>query len=148
MTTLQQHGLVLEDKVTIEVKDHVSLKQQNDELRHVISEMRKEMEVMSSDVIKEDEPATIATKGVYVLWCSVNRIIKCVFTGYIGFMEKELTLLKAENRQLLDNLENQKLVKSHQGGYHQDNKDVTANQIGTLEAKLLEYSRTISKLLW
>ena len=65
MATLQQHGLLLEDKeVSTEVKDQVSLKQQNDELRHVISEMRKEMEAMSCDVIKEDEPATIATKGV------------------------------------------------------------------------------------
>ena len=65
MTTLQQHGLVLEDKeVSIEMKDQVSLKQQNAELRHVISEMRREMEAMSCDVIK-DEPATIATKGMY-----------------------------------------------------------------------------------
>ena len=74
MATLQQHGLVLGDtEVTTEVKDHVSLKQQNAELRRVISEMRREMEVMSSDVIKEDEPATIATKGT--VWCSLNRII-------------------------------------------------------------------------
>ena len=64
MKTLQQHGLVLGDKeVSTEVNDQVSLKQQNDELRRVISEMRKEMEAMSSDVIKVDEPATIATKG-------------------------------------------------------------------------------------
>jgi len=64
MATLQQHGLVLGDtEVTTEVKDHVSLKQQNTELRCVISEMRREMEAMSSNVIKEDEPATIATKG-------------------------------------------------------------------------------------
>ena len=66
MAALQQHGLVLEEKeVSRDGKDHVSLKQQNDELRRVISEMRREMEAMSCDVIKEDEPATIATKGVY-----------------------------------------------------------------------------------
>ena len=65
MGTLQQHGFVLGDQeVTTEVEDHVSLKQQNSELRRVISEMRREMEAMSSDVIKDDEPATIATKGV------------------------------------------------------------------------------------
>ena len=62
-------------------------------------------------------------------------------------MEKELALLKAENRQMLDNLENEKLAKSHQDRSHHGDKDVTANQIATLEAKLLEYSRTISKLL-
>ena len=68
MATQQQHGLVLEDKeVSTEVKDQVSLKQQNAELRRVISEMRREMEAMSSDVVKDDEPATIATKGVYTL---------------------------------------------------------------------------------
>ena len=60
METLQQHGLMLGDK---EVSTEVSLKQQNDELRRVISEMRKEMEAMSSDVGKVDESATIATKG-------------------------------------------------------------------------------------
>ena len=66
MATLQQHGLVLEDKeVSTEVKDQVSLKQQNAELRRVISEMRREMETMSSDVVKDVEPATIATKGMY-----------------------------------------------------------------------------------
>ena len=43
MATLQQHGLVLDQEVTTEVEDHVSLKQQNSELRHVISEMRREM---------------------------------------------------------------------------------------------------------
>ena len=65
MATLQHHGLVLEDReVSTEVKDQVSLKQQNDELRRVISEMRREMETMSSDVVKEDEPAAIATKGI------------------------------------------------------------------------------------
>ena len=55
--------------------------------------------------------------------------------------------MKAENRQMLDNLENEKLAKSHQDRSHHGDKDVTANQIATLEAKLLEYSRTISKLL-
>ena len=78
MATLQQHGLTLEDKeVNAEVKDQVSLKQQNDELRCVISEMRREMENMSSDVVKEDEPAAIATKGMctttHEFWCSLNR---------------------------------------------------------------------------
>ena len=63
-------------------------------------------------------------------------------------MEKELALLKAENRQLLSNLENEKLAKPHhQDGHHSD-KEVTANQIATLEAKLLEYSRTISEFVW
>lgn len=66
MAALQQHGLVLEDnEISTEVKDQVSLKQQNVELRRVISEMRREMEAMSSDVVKEDEPATTATKGMY-----------------------------------------------------------------------------------
>ena len=65
MGTLQQHGLVLGDQeVTPEVEDHVSLKQQNSELRRVISEMRREMEAMSSDVNKDDEPTTVETKGV------------------------------------------------------------------------------------
>ena len=66
MATLQQHGFVLEDKeVSTEVKDQASLKQQNAELRCVISEMRREMEAVSFDVVKDDEPAAIATKGVY-----------------------------------------------------------------------------------
>ena len=62
-------------------------------------------------------------------------------------MEKELATLKAENRQLQSKLEDDKLVKSHQGSSHHSDKDVTATQIATLEAKLLEYSRTISKLV-
>ena len=66
METLQQHGLVLEDtEVGTEAKDHMSLKKQNAELRHVISEMRREMEIVSSNAIKEDEPANIVTKGMY-----------------------------------------------------------------------------------
>lgn len=63
-------------------------------------------------------------------------------------MEKELALLKAENRQLQTKLENEKLAKSCQGASHHGDKDVTANQTATLEAKLLEYSRTISELIW
>lgn len=64
MVALQQHGLAVEDTdATTEVHDHESLKQQNAELRHVISEMRREMEAMSHDVIKEDEPTAVATKG-------------------------------------------------------------------------------------
>ena len=66
-------------------------------------------------------------------------------SGYIEFMEKELALLKAENRQLLTNLENEKSVKSHQDRNHRSDANQTANQVATLDAKLLEYSRTISK---
>ena len=69
----------------------------------------------------------------------------CNHSGYIEFMEKELTLLKAENRRLLTNLENEKLVKSHQDRSHHSDTNRTANQVVTLDAKLLEYSRTISK---
>ena len=72
----------------------------------------------------------------------------CNHSGYIEFMEKELALLKAENRQLLSNLENEKLVKLHQDKNHYTVRDGTASEVATLEAKLLEYSRTISKLLW
>lgn len=73
MASLQQHGLAMEDnEVTTETKDRMSLKQQNAELRHVISEMRREMEAMSSDVIKDDEPTTIATKGnLYVSYDTI-----------------------------------------------------------------------------
>ena len=60
-------------------------------------------------------------------------------------MEKELALLKAENRRLLTNLENEKLVKSHQDGNHRSDMNGTSNQVSTLDTKLLEYSRTISK---
>ena len=62
-------------------------------------------------------------------------------------MEKELTILKAENRQLLSKLENEKLTKPHQDSSHHSDRNVTANQIATLEAKILEYSHTISKFL-
>ena len=64
-------------------------------------------------------------------------------------MEKELTILKAENRQLLSKLEHEKLTKPHQDSSHMHHSDrnVTANQIATLEAKILEYSHTISKFL-
>ena len=74
----------------------------------------------------------------------------CNHSGYIEFMEKELALLMAENRQLLSNLENEKLLKLHQDKNHYTDKNGTANEVTTLdlEAKLLEYSRTISKLLW
>ena len=63
-------------------------------------------------------------------------------------MEKELATLKKENRQLLSKLENEKLAKSHQNGSHHGDRNITANQIATLEAKVLEYSRTISKFIW
>lgn len=66
-------------------------------------------------------------------------------SGYIEFMEKELALLKAENRRMLTNLENEKLVKSHRDRNHCSDTNGTANQVATLDAKLLEYSRTISK---
>ena len=72
----------------------------------------------------------------------------CNHSGYIEFMEKELALLKAENHQFLSNLENEKLVKSHQDKNHHSERDGTAHEIATLEAKLLEYTHTISKLLW
>ena len=72
----------------------------------------------------------------------------CNHSGYIEFMEKELALLKAENRQLLSNLENEKLLKLHQDKNHYSARNGTANEVATLEVKLLEYSRTISKLLW
>ena len=62
-------------------------------------------------------------------------------------MEKELSILKAENRHLLSKLENEKLVKPHQDSNHHSDRNVTANHIATLEAKLLEYSRTISKFI-
>ena len=62
-------------------------------------------------------------------------------------MEKELTILKAENRQLLSKQENEKLAKPHEDNSHHSDRNVTANQIATLEAKILEYSRTISKFI-
>lgn len=67
--------------------------------------------------------------------------------GYIEFMEKELAILKAENRQLFSKVENEKLTKPHQEDSHRGDNNVTANQIATLEAKILEYSRTISKFI-
>ena len=62
-------------------------------------------------------------------------------------MEKELTILKAKNRQLLSKLENEKLAKPHEDNSHHNGRNVTANQIATSEAKILEYSRTISKFI-
>jgi len=64
MVTLQQHGLTMDDVVTIDNQEVVKLHQQNDELRHVISEMRREMEVMSSNVVEGENPAAMATKGI------------------------------------------------------------------------------------
>ena len=94
MVTLQQHGLVLEDKeVTTELKDHVGLKQQNVELRYVISEMRREMEAMSCDVIKEVKPATIATKSIDKLWSCISG---CISLGYIEFMGKGVGIVKGK----------------------------------------------------
>ena len=63
-------------------------------------------------------------------------------------MEKELAILKAENRQLLSKLENEKLAKPHQDSSHHSDRNVTANQVATLEAKILEYCRTISKFIY
>ena len=84
MRTLQQHGLVLGDQEdTTEVEHHVSLKQQNSKLRHVISEMRREMEAMSSDIIKDDEPATIAAKGVSLNSSTFQTRSLCVITQVI-----------------------------------------------------------------
>ena len=51
----------------------------------------------------------------------------CNHSGYIEFMEKELALLKAENRRLLSNLENEKLVKLHQDTNHHSVRDGTAS---------------------
>ena len=62
-------------------------------------------------------------------------------------MEKELAILKAENRQLLSKLENEKLAKPHQDSSHHNDRNVTENQVATLEAKILEYSCTISKFI-
>ena len=62
-------------------------------------------------------------------------------------MEKELALLKAENRQLLSNIEDDQLVKSRMDYSQHSDRNVATNQIATLEAKLLEYSHTISKLM-
>lgn len=67
--------------------------------------------------------------------------------GYIEFMEKELAILKAENRRLFSKVENEKLIKPHQEDSHCSDNSVTTNQIATLEAKILEYNRTISKLI-
>ena len=62
-------------------------------------------------------------------------------------MEKQLAILKGENRQLLSKLENEKLAKPHQDSSHHSDRNVTANQVATLEAKILEYSCTISKFI-
>ena len=62
-------------------------------------------------------------------------------------MEKELAILKAENRQLFSKLENEKLAKPHQDSSHHSDRNVTENQVATLEAKILEYSRAISKFI-
>ena len=64
MATLQQHGLTMDDSVVaMDNQEVVKLHQQNNELRHVISEMRREMEVMSSEVVEGENPAAMATKG-------------------------------------------------------------------------------------
>jgi len=64
MATLQQHGLTMDDSVVaMDNQEVVKLHQQNNELRHVISEMRREMEVMSSDVVEGENPA-MPTKGI------------------------------------------------------------------------------------
>jgi len=64
MATLQQHGLTMDDSVVaIDNQEAVKLRQQNTELRQVIGEMRREMEVMSSDVVQGENPAAMATKG-------------------------------------------------------------------------------------
>jgi len=59
-------------------------------------------------------------------------------------MEKELAKVKSENRQLLSNLEAAENTKPSRDGHH-GNKDAITYEVATLEAKLLEYSRTISK---
>ena len=65
MATLQQNGLTIKDSVVaMDNQEVVKLHQQNNELRHVISEMRREMEVMSSGVMEGENPAVTATKGI------------------------------------------------------------------------------------
>jgi len=59
-------------------------------------------------------------------------------------MEKELAKVKSENRQLLSNLE---AAENTNDGHHGNIDDIT-HKIATLETKLLEYSRTISKWVW
>lgn len=58
-------------------------------------------------------------------------------------MEKELAKVKSENRQLLSNLE---AVEKPSHDDHHGNRNATAtHEEATLQAKLLEYSRKISK---
>ena len=102
-----------DQKVTTEVEGHVSLKQQNSDLRYVISEMRRKMEAMSSDVIKDEEPATIAIKSVPLNSGTFQTGSLCMITQVILS-----SLLKVENCRLLSNLENEKLVKLHQDRNH------------------------------
>ena len=59
-------------------------------------------------------------------------------------MEKELAKVKSENCQLLINLEAAENTKPSHDSHHGNIDDVT-HKVATLETKLLEYSRTISK---
>ena len=81
-----------DQKVTTEVEDHVTLKQWNSDLCHMISEMRRERETMSSDVIKDEEPTTKATKSVLLNNGTFQTGPLCVITQVISS-----SLLKVEN---------------------------------------------------
>lgn len=84
---LHQHGISLDDKIfTGCVMDIQTLRAQNDELCHTIKQMRVELEQLSDISILKGEQNVPAP-------------------NYVHYMEEEVRKVKAENRQLLEQLQ-------------------------------------------
>ena len=95
IATLGKHGLA--SQVTDHVTDHVTqlqeLRQQNEELKGVIGQMRHELEQLAHASDARDH--THSRRDGHAP----------PTTGYVQYMEKELVKLKAENRRLVERLQ-------------------------------------------
>ena len=91
ITTLNKHGLA--SQVADHVTDHMTLRQQNEELHGVIRQMRQELEQLAH--LSETPRGIIHEQDGHAPPTS----------GYVQYMEKELIRMKSENRQLLERLQ-------------------------------------------
>ncbi len=86
LDTLQSHGLSCDHHMT---KNISSLEAQNSELRHVIKQMREELEKLT------DQPEMVGHEP------SSSKVSQ----DYVRYMESEVRKMKLENRELLNRLQ-------------------------------------------
>ena len=91
IATLSKHGLA--SHVTDHVTQLQQLRQQNEELKGVIRQMRHELEQLAQ--VSEARNPSPSGQGGHAQPTS----------GYVQYMEKELAKIKAENRRLVERLQ-------------------------------------------